>query len=104
MGEVLRVSQELFITHYISFVLNAVYSYVRYYPGSGPAITMKFSLKDKNEQGFYDTSLWTILDPPPPPEDAETKRVKPNVITFEDRKAVCASDKSRLQLVLFLFL
>jgi hypothetical protein len=47
-----------------------------YYPESGPAITMVFELKDKNEKGFYDTSKWHILDVVEPPEDAGKKKKK----------------------------
>lgn len=50
--------------------------FCEYYPGSGPTITMVFELAEKNEKGFYDTSKWTILDPPPAPEDATIKKKK----------------------------
>lgn len=41
--------------------------YQSLYPGSGPTITMKFKRSKENINGFYDTSDWTILDPPPAP-------------------------------------
>jgi hypothetical protein len=47
-----------------------------YYPESGPAITMTFELKEKNEKGFYDTSKWNILDFVEPPPDQNGKKKK----------------------------
>lgn len=44
-----------------------------FYPGSGPAITMQFAADQANENGLYDTAAWTILDPPPAPENKDKK-------------------------------
>jgi hypothetical protein len=48
-----------------------------FYPESGPAVTMTFNLAEKNDEGLYDCSKWTVIDFIEPPEDGnKTKKKK----------------------------
>jgi hypothetical protein len=49
--------------------------YQSLYPGSGPSITMKYK-QAASLNGFYDTSNWTIIDPPaaPPVSSFKTRK------------------------------
>ena len=53
-----------------------------FYPNSGPTITMVFNASEKNEKGFYDTSKWQILDPPPIPDDGTSKKKKKKIFNL----------------------
>lgn len=68
-----------------------------YYPNSGPSITMVFVLSEKNEKGIYDTSKWTIIDPPSPPEDAMEKKPKKKLINFNLKLHRDANQKQESQ-------
>ena len=50
--------------------------FVSYYPGSGPAISMTFDAGKMDASGVYDTSTWTIVNPPPSPKEKKKKKIQ----------------------------
>lgn len=56
---------------------------VRFYPGSGPEITMVFAApKGGVKNGYVDTSSWQVLQHDPPTDKAEGKTRKKRLERF----------------------
>jgi hypothetical protein len=69
-----------------------------FYPLSGPAITMVFNAKEKRNDGFYDPTMFTIVDHVDPPADANdeaktNKKKKRKLFAFKKKQEAEEKEK-----------